>query len=272
MKLKEAVKKAYILAYKEDTSLLENTLSQMGFDVVINRQIDTDELTQTAAIYRVFRNHREVWLKAANEKQPVLVFESDFVPVRGMGELPVPYPVEEVVEGQGIGFSYLYGCAQQIYSVSKEGKAEGFSTAAVAYVLFPAVAQELLSFVYNAPPKDYYSWDSEIEGFLRKRGYTSYVPFKNYGEHGGDFNQDHLARGFTTHRADVLFDVLSFNPLYANKGKVNSLTIRFKARLKGISRLFLGRFLRVPVVKYSSTPLRMIRFAVLRQFPWTKGI
>lgn len=58
-------------------------------------------------------------------------------------------------------------------------------------------------------------------------------------------------------------------PLYAAKdSKLNLFRVRFWARLKGIARLGTGRFLRVKVLQGSNFPLRLLRFAILRQLTW----
>jgi hypothetical protein len=65
-----------------------------------------------------------------------------------------------------------------------------------------------------------------------------------------------------------LYGKLAFLPLYASGekgGNMALLSARLQARLKGIARLVTGRFLRIPVVKNSSVPGRLVSFAIRRQ-------
>jgi hypothetical protein len=82
-------------------------------------------------------------------------------------------------------------------------------------------------------------------------------------------NIEHYKNGLSlTHRADVLYGKLAFTPFYVTGRRESQLTFlqtRLQARLKGIARLATGRFLRLPVLKSSSVPLRLLRFAVGRQ-------
>jgi hypothetical protein len=143
----------------------------------------------------------------------------------------------------------------------------------VAYILTPMGARcllELAEQIAEDPgPKCYSAWDSEIEEFLRKRKLNSYVPWRNYGEHGGKPNPEHKKAGLSAaHRADVLYGSLAFIPMYAEHlryARMHVLCSRFKARIKGIGRLLLGKYLRRPVLAGSTTPLQMLKFAVGRQ-------
>ena len=114
-------------------------------------------------------------------------------------------------------------------------------------------------------PAAYSAWDSEVDAFLLKRGLKNYLPFRNYGEHGGGQpNPEHRAFGLsTTHRADVLYRKLAFPPPYA--AYYWPPAVRLQARLKGIARLLMGRFVRVPILRESSVPQRLLWFAVSRQ-------
>jgi hypothetical protein len=115
----------------------------------------------------------------------------------------------------------------------------------------------------------YSSWDSEVNRFLRERQFKNYMPFRNYGEHGGFPNPEHRERGLSpSHRADILEGNLAFMPIYASaQGKDNYLKfflVRLQARLKGIGRLATGRYLRWKMVKLSKYPLRLMGFALSR--------
>ncbi|MGB5771412.1 MAG: LPS biosynthesis glycosyltransferase, partial [Crocosphaera sp.] len=161
-----------------------------------------------------------------------------------------------------------------IYSVSEKGYASGYSTSMVAYLISPQSAKFLIDFSEQITEKygsiNYSSWDSEIDGFLRSHHFKNYIPFRNYGEHGGIPNPEHGKNGLSsTHRADVLYRKLGFMPTYAAESYLKFYLTRSYSRLKGIGRLFVGKFLKPKVVRWSSTPWRMLKFAISRQFTLT---
>ncbi|HEY9836036.1 MAG TPA: hypothetical protein V6D27_04010, partial [Vampirovibrionales bacterium] len=90
----------------------------------------------------------------------------------------------------------------------------------------------------------------------------------NYGEHGGRPNPEHRQNQLSSsHRADVLYGKLAFLPMYAGEaqeGTLKCLGVRLQARLKGIGRLVTGRYIRLPVLKQSSVPGRLLSFAIRR--------
>lgn len=268
-KLAEAIGQTFILAYRESTKLLEAALVQSGLPCVVLRQQDQPEYQNYASIYRCMLNHEQAWLKAAHSTQPTLIVEADFVPVVGIGQLPLPFKLDQA----DAGISWLYTCAPQLYSVTPEGFGEGFSTGLVAYILTPRAAQELCHFVAEITQKHgtgYYNFDSEIDKFLRARNLKNYIPFRNYGEHGGKPNPEHRRHGMSgIHHADVLYGNLAFLPAYveaSNSPKLSLWATRLQAHLRGIIRLLMGRFLRPRVIKGSSVPWRLISFAIRRQF------
>ena len=266
--LSKTIAKTLVIAYQEFTAPLEQSLNQEGLPCEVLRQVHLPEYKNYASIYLCFLNHLEAWKRAAQEIQPTLIVEADFVPVIGIGQLPCPLDLER----SDAGLAWLYTCAAQLYSVSATGYAIGFSTSAVAYVLTPAAATALLEFgqdlIAQADPTQYINWDSEVEGFLRQKGFCCYLPFWNYGEHGGKPNPEHQKAGLGTHRADILWQALAFCPFYAqdhpNPRRVLWKT-RLRGRLRGFGRLLFGRYLRWKVLCNSSTPLRMLSFAMGRQ-------
>ncbi len=264
--LAETIAQTFIIAYQEFTDPLEQCLTQEGLPCQVLRQVHLPEYKNYASIYLCFLNHFEAWKRAAQGANPTLIVEADFVPVIGMGNLPSPLDPER---SDG-GLAWLYTCASQIYSVSAKGYAIGFSTAAVAYMVTPAAARCLLDFaqdlIIHADPTQYINWDSEIEKFLRGQGFWCYVPFRNYGEHGGKPNPEHKRAGLGSHRADILYGPLAFCPLYAkDEPQITRLKTRLDGRIKGLARLVSGRYLRWKVLSTSSTPLRMLSFAIVRQ-------
>jgi hypothetical protein len=262
------IEQVLIIAHRESTDRLQATLTQAGFNCEVLRQADLPEYQAYASIYRCMLNHQRAWQRAAVASQPTLIVEADFVPVVGFGNLPLPFnPNQDTV-----GMAWLYTCAPQLYSVSSEGFAEGFSTGLVAYILTPQGAQSLQGFVAEITEQQgtgYYNFDSEIDGFLRSRQLKNYIPFRNYGEHGGQSNPEHRRNGMSgMHRADVLSGQLAFLPGYAIAPPVPALSwlwVRLQARCKGLGRLAMGRFLRFKVVRHSQNPHRLLRFALRRQ-------
>jgi hypothetical protein len=262
--LRQAIGQTYIIAYRENTDRLAQFLVAEQLKVEICRQAPDPEFADYSPSYRCLLNHQSAWEKIAQATQPGLIIEADFAPVKKFGQLPLPYPSN----AHNTGMAWLYACAAQIYTVTDQGHAPGFSVANVAYIVTPAAAQALLNFITDRQldPTQYSSWDSELEEFLRHQHFINYVPFRNYGEHGGIPNPEHRQHGLSSfHRADTLYDQLAFMPLYANS-PWQYYQARLQARLKGIARLLTGRFLRPKIMRESSSPFRLLRFAITRQF------
>lgn len=267
--IKDAIDQTIILAYKEDTEPLETFFLEQKFGCQVIRQKHKTGHKGYSPSYLCMLNHCNAWLKVIASNQPTLICEADFVPVRNLASLPLPY---DPALGD-MGIAWLYTCAPQIYHVLPNNQAVGFSTSMVAYILTPIGAKHLIDMAFQiaqaSEPKQYSTWDSLIEEFLRIRGLNGYVPWRNYGEHGGKPNPEHKKAGFSpAHRADVLYGQLAFAPLYTAMQPYPGLHVlcsRLKARIKGLGRLALGRYLRLPVLAESTTPLKMLRFAIGRQ-------
>lgn len=267
--VKDAIAQTLIIAYKEDTQQLEACLIEQGFDCRVVRQQHQPEYQDYSPSYLCLLNHRAAWQQVIDLDAPVLICEADFVPVRHLAQRPLPYDPTQT----DVGIAWLYTCAPQIYSVSPQNHAIGFSTSMVAYILTPIGAQHLLDhadqIAQHPGPTQYSAWDSDIEKFLRQRQLNGYVPWRNYGEHGGQPNPEHQKAGLSpAHRADVLYGKLAFAPPYAATQPQPSLHVllsRLKARTKGLGRLALGKYLRPPVLAGSSKPLPMLKFAIGRQ-------
>ncbi|KST62781.1 hypothetical protein [Mastigocoleus testarum] len=270
--LLDRVAKVFIIANKEPTEQLEAALQKEGFDYQILRQEPLPNLEQYSRSYLCLMNHRRAWEEAQNQTKLTLIIEADFVPVTCMGQLPLPFNPEH----SDVGVSWIYTCASQVYSIDCEGYAQGFSVSTVAYIVTPQAATYLLELATEIKQKygtdQYSSWDSTIDKFLRQRNLKNYIPWRNYGEHGGIPNPEHRQNNLSSsHRADVLYGKLAFMPIYAldkNQGKLELMKVRLKARLKGIARLLSARFLRIKVIQGSNVPGRLIRFAVFRQLSW----
>jgi len=267
--LADCIGRVFIIAYKESTHLLEETLAKEGFSCEVLRQEHQPEYKNFSPSYLCLLNHRRAWKEALQQSKPTLIVEADFVPVLGLGKLPLPFNPDQA----DVGVSWLYTCAPQVYYVSADGYAQGFSTSMVAYIVTPYAAECLIELAEGVKQQggssNYSSWDSDVDSILLAKQLKNYIPFRNYGEHGGLPNPEHHRHGLSkTHRADILYGKLAFVPSYAlteGNSQLKFLSARFKARLKGIARLLLGKFLRVAVIKGSSTPGRLISFAARRQ-------
>ena len=267
--IKDAIAQTIILAYKEDTQPLEACFTEQGLDCKVIRQKHKTEHSGYSPSYLCLLNHRTAWQQVVAANRPTLICEADFVPVRNLATLPLPYdPTLETV-----GIAWLYTCAPQIYEVLPNNQAIGFSTSMVAYIVTPLGARHLIALAEKITqdfgPKKYSTWDSFIEEFLRIRGLYGYVPWRNYGEHGGKPNPEHKKAGLSSvHRADILYGKLAFAPIYTAQQPHPGLLVffsRLKARIKGIGRLALGKYLRPPVLAESTTPWKMLQFAIGRQ-------
>ncbi len=273
--LTEHISRVLIVAYQESTQELEKFLTSQGFDTEVLRQEAKPEYQNFSRSYLCLMNHQRAWERATQAAQPTMIIEADFVPVVSFGELPLPFNPNQ----SDVGISWLYTCAPQLYHVWVDGYAEGFSTSAVAYIVTPQSACYLLELAEEIREKvgtsNYSSWDSTIDSFLRHKNLKNYIPWRNYGEHGGLPNPEHYQNKLSrTHRADVLYGKLAFMPLYAvgkNSGNLRFLWVRLWARVKGIARLLTGRFLRAKVLQGSRFPVRLLSFAILRQLTIIKS-
>jgi GR25 family glycosyltransferase involved in LPS biosynthesis len=270
--LAKNISKVLIIACKEPTQQLEAVFTQEGFECQVLRQEFKPEYEKFSRSYLCLMNHTRAWEIAEKESQPTMIIEADFVPVVGIGKLPLPFNPNQ----GNVGISWLYTCAPQVYSVSDEGYAEGFSVSTVAYIVTPKAAKSLGELAVDITEKygatNYSSWDSTVDTFLRDRKFQNYIPWRNFGEHGGAPNPEHKQNKLSkVHRADVLYGKLAFMPIYANSEKSQTMTlffVRLQARIKGIARVLSGRFLRPQVVQGSSVPKRLVSFALLRHFNW----
>ena len=283
--LLECIGQTLIVAYKESTEQLTTVLEQAGCDCTVLRQVHQPGYETYSSSFLCLLNHCNAWKQALQSSQPTLVVEADFVPVKNFSELPPPF---DPLDTQ-MGITWLYTCASQIYNVSEPdqdrknwqelGKkfsqrfAKGYSASTVAYVITAKSAATLLKLaaqIESSPgPKAYSAWDSGIEYFLREAGFCNYVPFRNYGEHGGLPNPEHSQNNLSkAHRADVLYGELAFAPAYACvNGQISRWEwwkVRSYARIKGWGRLLLRKYLRAEVVKKSSQARELVGFAIAR--------
>jgi hypothetical protein len=268
--LRQAIDRTFVIAYQEDTTLLESIFHREQLPYEVLRQVEGEIPSDFSRSYACLMNHCKAWHKIIASGKAALIIEADFVPVKGFSNLPIPCDVMD----NRTGVAWLYTCASQLYSVTAAGFAEGFSVSTVAYVVTPNGAAGLLELAEKIRLKygerSYSAWDSEVESFLRSRSLVCYIPFRNYGEHGGIPNPEHAQnrdrwKHFSScHRADRLYGELAFLPAYAlNHWELRQ--VRLYAWVKGLGRLLLGKFLRWKVMRRSSFPLRLLGFAVRRQ-------
>lgn len=268
--LRQAIDRTFVIAYQEDTTLLESIFHREQLPYEVLRQVEDEIPSDFSRSYACLMNHCKAWRKIVAAGKAALIIEADFVPVKGFANLPMPCDVMD----NRTGVAWLYTCASQLYSVTADGFAEGFSVSTVAYIVTPNGAVGLLELAEKIRLKygerSYSAWDSEVESFLRSRSLVCYIPFRNYGEHGGIPNPEHAQnrdrwKHFSRcHRADRLYGELAFLPAYAlNHWEFRQ--VRLYAWVKGLGRLVLGKFLRWNVMRGSSFPLRLLGFAVRRQ-------
>lgn len=265
MRLIDYTSKLFILAHREDTARLAASLEAEGFDCTVQRQVHQPDQANFARSYLCFLNHVAAWRWVLEHQQPAVIIEADFVPVQHMGQLPLPFNPDQ----DDVGIAWLYSCAAQVYDISPQGHAQGYSSSMVAYLMMPDAVPTLLDFFeqirHHPGPQTYYPWDSNLDKTLLAAGFRNYVPFRNYGEHGSDSpNPEHAAHQLgRTHRADVLYGPLAFAPAYAVHG--GFWRTRLSGRLKGLARLGMGRYVRPQVLRDAEVPLKILSFALRRQ-------
>jgi hypothetical protein len=93
--LVNCIGKTLIIAYKESTELLEKALEQEGLQWEVLRQETKEEYKEFSPSYRCLLNHKRAWEMAAAEGKFTLIVEADFVPVVGLGKLPLPFDPEQ---------------------------------------------------------------------------------------------------------------------------------------------------------------------------------
>jgi len=272
--LVNCIDQTFILAHQEVTDCLEQALTEAGCCCQVLRQIHRRQYQGYSRSFLCLLNHRRAWERARHSDKPTLIVEADFVPVQTFGQLPPSFDPED----PSLGIAWLYTCAPQVYRVTPQGYGIGYSTSLVAYVITAASAVHLLEVAdgvaQDPGPSQYSPWDSGLDYSLRDRNFTNYVPFRNYGEHGGLPNPEHHQHRLSrVHRADVLYGPLAFPPLYAQmaKGRPGWLAYgqeRLYGRSKGMARLMLGKYLRLPVWRTAQRRGPLAWFALSRQLTW----
>lgn len=258
----------YIVAYKEDCIILQNALKKEGFLAkVVRPQYSPEELGYSRQ-YRCLLNHINVWKIASASKGLTLVVEADFVPVIGFGKLPLPFDYKKM----NIAIGYLYAGGATVFDLDENGFARGHCSCTVAYIISPNVAQALLKFaatdLEENNPTTHSLWDCRIRMSLQDRGIYSWMPFRQYGEHGGKPNPEHARAGINpSHQADVLWNRLHFLPQYAEGSMMKFVIFRWRAKFRGLARLLFGRYLTAVDLRRARVRrnlLALLKFTMLR--------
>jgi hypothetical protein len=258
---------AYIIFNNENVLPLKQSLSGEGFNCTLIQGPYTSRQENFSASMKCLVNHSNAWRCIVASRKPGLIVEADFVPVTNFSSLPIPAPAEH----EDMALCYFYACGPQFWDIAiSRISARGHAGATVAYAISPAVANLMLKYFVDLttvnPVGHYYTWDSEIGYWLKERGVQSFIPYKNYGEHGGQWNPEHGRAGLPRpHRADVLISPLSFLPFYASSNYRFYLT-RTKAYLYGLARLALGRLISLHDIKRNGGR-RLMAETVLRFNP-----
>jgi hypothetical protein len=264
--LRDVCSDVLVVAHNEDTSELVSTFRAEGFAVREVRGPYPSETAGWSPNTLCLVNHTNAWRIASTKRLSTIIIEADFVPVQGFGKLPFPSGGEN---GQDALY-YLYACGPQVWDFIGGGL-RGHAGSTVAYVVSPALAKELLVFaqteVFSRNPREYSGWDTGMGYWLNKRGIESYMPYRHYGEHGGQPNPEHNHAGLRPHhRADVLFGQLAFLPTYAEGSSLRLAAIRTRARLWGLARLAGGRFMSLHDIWRVRNKAKLFRVILGRQF------
>lgn len=263
--LRSATSGVVVVAHNEDTSNLRAAFIAEGFSVDEVRGPYTAEQAQFSAIMRCLVNHANAWRVAANRTLPTIIVEADFVPIKGLGDLPLPMPGKSIESSLG----YLYSVGPQLWDLATPNLARGHGGGMVALVIPQRVASLLLQYFDETlvanPLGAYLPFDTQVGYWLMKRGIESYIPYRHYGEHGGIGNPEHAQAGLgRPHQADVLHGRLAFLPTYSKGSALKFWSHRLRARVWGIVRLVAGRLL-APHDLARQDMQAMLRFAVGRQ-------
>ena len=268
--VKESVVRVYILACTEDASALEHAFSVEGFPVeVIRPQYDAEQRSWSRAA-KCLWGHREIWQAIAEAGEGLsMVCEADFVPCVGIGALPLPFHAHDIQDALG----YLYAGGAEVFDIHHGKYARGHASCTVAYVAGAAVARRLIHFadihLLNRGT-GHTLWDCDLGWSVKSVGVKCWMPYRQYGEHGGIPNPEHAKHGFNpSHQSDILYGPLHFLPAYAGGSRFKYWGTRLRARCRGIGRLVLNRYLHLHDCKRAwrnRTLVPLLKFSILRHF------
>ena len=261
--LRQVCDHVVIVAHDEDTGQLRLAIENEGFSYEEVRGPYPEGAERWAGILRCLANHANAWKIARERAGYTIIVEADFVPVRAFGSLPFPFDREAFPGALG----YLYACGPQLWDL--RGGLRGHAGGCVAYVVSAETAALMIDYaeeVLRRPDTTYAPWDSSLGYWLNRRGIQTFVPYRNYGEHGGVPNPEHRAHGLrATHRADLLYRPLVFLPAYARGSRPLFWLTRTRARLWGVARLACGRYISLHDVHRAPSRSRLLRVAIGRQ-------
>lgn len=254
--IKQHVEQVYVVAYREDTRLLEAALRQEGLPYTVLRATYSGEQLEYSRTVRCLLNHKEAWTRCLQHKGLCMVVEADFVPVVGLAKLPLPFDIDKKERAWG----WCYAGGPRLYEFDEKGFARGHAACPVATILGAETAKVLIEFAEHElethDPREWSGWDCAIQHYALSRGIQSFIPYRNYGEHGGLPNPEHTAHGISPgHQAEALWGRLYFLPMYAKGSKTRYLYFRAHAKMKGFARILAGRFVEPGLLK--ALPLRL---------------
>lgn len=275
-RVRDAIARVFIIAYREDTRRLEETLRAEGLEVIVQRQAGGESLKNVSPNLRCLINHADAWKKAADLDGLSLFVETDFAPCLGFGGLPLPF--DPALHGPR-SWAYLYAGGPRIYERLESGHLLAHACSTVAYCMPPEVARMGLAYVEQLRSRHpdwsiYHPFDTELQWHLMGMGARAFVPLRQLGEHGGKPNPEHFAIGMgaslfrrllarlgigLNHYADVLAGPLAFLPLYAGESRIRYLLTRIEGRAFGWARFLAGK-----TVSSLASPPRCSRIALYR--------
>ena len=266
--LRESIARVYILACTEDTSALERVLSAEGFSVEVIRARYNEAQMSWSRAARCLWGHREIWRTIAEVGDSLsMVCEADFVPCIGIGKLPLPFHVDDAQDALG----YLYAGGVEVFDVHHGKYARGHASCTGAYVAGGSVARRLMQFADEHHLRhggEHSLWDCELGWAVKSVGVKCWMPYRQYGEHGGIPNPEHAKNGFNpSHQSDILYGRLHFLPEYAGGSRFKYWETRLRARCRGIGRLVFNRYLHLHDcnrARQNGTLVSLIKFSVLR--------
>jgi hypothetical protein len=256
--LRSIIAQAFILAYKEDTSPIEQALREEGFSPRVLRPTYTQKELSYSRTIRCLLNHDSAWTLARAIGGLTLVMEADFVPCEGFGSLPLPF--DPATRGN-TAWAFLYAGGPRIFDVLSDGSLPGHAACPVAYVISPRIGAWLNEYtrdelVRHGNLTQYSLWDTQFQWRLMGKGATCFMPWRHNGEHGGLPNREHDSAGVgvakrfwllgrlglgKNHHADVLYAPLKFLPPYAQGSRCRLWRTRLEAKLTGWLKLLSGK-------------------------------
>ena len=234
--LKDLVTRAYIVKYREDTTELEESLKNAGFECFLIKKDYSDEELKFSSISRGLITHAKAWTRIVEDDKPALVVEADFVPCLGIEKFPLPHHRPDDV------WCWLYTGTSVAYELEEGKFMRGHAASPVATLIYPKLARLLIKFslleISTKNPQEYLPWDSYVDYYIRGFGWKVYLAYRSYGEHGGKPDPAHKNFGLRkTHRADCLYSELAFLPSYAEGSTVSFVLERIIAKLKAVAKI-----------------------------------